>query len=216
MATNKVLGLIFANTNEKHLPELTAYRTTGSVPFGGKYRLIDFPLSNMSNSGINNVGIVAKSNFMSLMDHVGSGSAWDLARRRSGLSILPPYGEHSFATLVETIFNLHGYIEHGDEDYVLISPSDCVHNMDYSKLFRYAEKNRADITFVYTKRVVKEITDDFRCILDIDDDGKVTKIMASPIDDSVCCLDIGVMLMKKTVLMALIRQAMSERSEELV
>ena len=65
----------------------------------------------MSNSGINNVGIVAKSNFMSLMDHVGSGSAWDLARRRSGLSILPPYGEHSFATLVETIFNLHGYIE---------------------------------------------------------------------------------------------------------
>ena len=64
MANNRVLGLIFANTNEKNLPELTAYRTTGSVPFGGKYRLIDFPLSNMSNSGINNVGIVAKSNFI--------------------------------------------------------------------------------------------------------------------------------------------------------
>ena len=65
MASNRILGLIFANTNEKHLPELTAYRSTGSVPFGGKYRMIDFPLSNMSNSGINNVGIVAKSNFMS-------------------------------------------------------------------------------------------------------------------------------------------------------
>ncbi len=210
MASNRILGLIFANTNEKHLPELTAYRSTGSVPFGGKYRLIDFPLSNMSNSGINNIGIVAKSNFMSLMDHVGSGSAWDLARRRSGLSILPPYGEHSFATLVETIFNLHGYIEHGDEDYILISPSDCVHNMDYSKVLNFAEKNQADITFIYTKRVVGEITDDFRCILDIDDDGKVSKIMASPVDDSVCNLDIGVMLMKKTVLMALVRQAMSE------
>ena len=210
MATNKILGLIFANTNEKHLPELTAYRTTGSIPFGGKYRMIDFPLSNMSNSGINNVGIVAKSNFMSLMDHVGSGSAWDLARRRSGMSILPPYGEHSFKTLVETIFNLHGYIEHGDEDYVLIAPSDCVHNMDYSKIFRFAEKNRSDITFVYNKRVVKEITDDFRCILEVGDDGKVTKIMASPVDDSVCCLTLGVMLIKKTVLMALIRQAMSE------
>ena len=210
MASNRILGLIFANTNEKNLPELTAYRTTGSVPFGGKYRLIDFPLSNMSNSGINNVGIVAKSNFMSLMDHVGSGSAWDLARRRSGLSILPPYGEHSFATLVETIFNLHGYIEHGDEDYVLISPSDCVHNMDYSKVLRFAEKNHSDITFVYIKTAVKEITDDFRCILDIDDDGKVNKIMASPVDNNECCLDIGVMLMKKTVLMALVRQAMSE------
>ena len=100
MASNRILGLIFANTNEKHLPELTAYRSTGSVPFGGKYRMIDFPLSNMSNSGINNVGIVAKSNFMSLMDHVGSSSAWDLALTISGLSILPPYGEHSFSTLV--------------------------------------------------------------------------------------------------------------------
>ena len=210
MAANKILGLIFANSNEKHLPELTAYRTTGSIPFGGKYRMVDFPLSNMSNSGINNIGIVAKSNFMSLMDHVGSGSAWDLARRRSGLSILPPYGEHSFATLVETLFNLHGYIEHGDEDYVLIAPSDCVHNMDYRKLLSFAEKNRSDITFVYNKRVVKEITDDFRCILEVDDSGKVTKIMASPVDDSECNLDIGIMLIKKNVLMAMIRQAMSE------
>ena len=210
MASNKVLGLIFANTNEKNLPELTAYRTTGSVPFGGKYRLIDFPLSNMSNSGINNIGIVAKSNFMSLMDHVGSGSAWDLARRRSALSILPPYGEHSFATLVETIFNLHGYIEHGDEDYLLLSPSDCVYNMDFSKVLSFAEKSSADITFVYTKRIVKEITDDFRCILDITDDGRVTKIMASPVSDSVCNLTTGAILIKKAVLMGLVRQAMSE------
>jgi len=210
MASNKILGLIFANTNEKNLPELTAYRTTGSVPFGGKYRLIDFPLSNMSNSGINNIGIVTKSNFQSLMDHVGSGSAWDLARRRSGLSILPPYGEHSFSTIVETLFNLHGYIEHGDEEYVLLSPSDCVYNMDYSKVYSFAEKNSADITFIYTRRKVVEITDDFRCIIDTDDSGKVTKIMASPISDDECKLNIGVILIRKAVLMSLVRQAMSE------
>lgn len=209
MANNKVLGLIFANTNEKNLPDLTAYRTTGSVPFGGKYRLIDFPLSNMSNSGINNVGIVIKSNFQSLMDHVGSGSAWDLARRRSGLSILPPYGEHSFSSIVEIIYNLHGYIEHGDEEYVLISPSDCVHNMDYAKVVEFAEKNNADLTFIYTRRAVKEITDDFRCILDLDDNGKVNGIMASPVDENECCYTTGVMLFRKKTLMALIRQAMS-------
>ncbi|MBQ9514928.1 MAG: glucose-1-phosphate adenylyltransferase subunit GlgD [Ruminococcus sp.] len=210
MASNKILGLIFANTNEKNLPELTAYRTTGSVPFGGKYRLIDFPLSNMSNSGINNIGIVTKSNFQSLMDHVGSGSAWDLARRRSGLSILPPYGEHSFASIVETIFNLHGYIEHGDEEYVLISPSDCVYNMDYGKVLDVAEKNNADLTFIYNKRPVAEITDDFRCILDVDDNGKVNKIMASPVDSGEVKLNIGAMLIRKNVLMGLVRQAMSE------
>lgn len=210
MASNKILGLIFANTNEKNLPELTAYRTTGSIPFGGKYRMIDFPLSNMSNSGINNIGIVTKSNFQSLMDHVGSGSAWDLARRRSALNILPPYGEHNFSTIVETIFNLHGYIEHGDEEYVLISPSDCVYNMDFTKMFSFAEKNYSDITFVYVKRPVKSITDDFRCILDVDDAGKVSRIMASPVDDRVCNLNIGVILIRKNILMGLIRQAMSE------
>ena len=207
MGSNKILGLIFANTNEKNLPDLTAYRTTASVPFGGKYRLIDFPLSNMSNSGINNVGIVTKKNFQSLMDHVGSGSAWDLARRRSGLSILPPYGEHSFSTIVETLFNLHGYIEHGDEEYVLISPSDCVYNMDYSKVLEFTEKNNA---FVYVKKAVSVLTDDFRCILSMDYDGKVQKIMATPVTNDVCDLSIGTILIKKAVLMSLIRQAMSE------
>ena len=207
---NKILGLIFANTNEKNLPDLTAYRTTGSVPFGGKYRLVDFPLSNMSNAGVNNIGIVTNANFQSLMDHVGSGAAWDLARRRSALSILPPYGGHTFLNIIETIFNLHGYIEHGSEEFVLLSPSDCVHNMDYTKLYRFAEQNASDITFVYAKKKVNVITDDFRCILDVDADGKVTKIMATPVSDEVCNLNIGVILIRKTVLMGLIRQAMSE------
>ena len=207
---NKILGLIFANSNEKNLPDLTAYRTTGSVPFGGKYRLVDFPLSNMSNSGINNIGIVIKANFQSLMDHVGSGAAWDLARRRSGLSILPPYGGHTFNNLVETIFNLHGYIEHGDEEYVLLSPSDCVYNMDYSKVLEFAEEKNSDITFIYIKHTIKQITDDFRCILDVADGGKVDKIMATPVSFEVSNLSVGAMLFKKSVLMGLVRQAMSE------
>ena len=210
MVNNKILGLIFANTNEKNLPELTAYRTTGSVPFGGKYRLIDFPLSNMSNSGINNIGVVTKSNFQSLMDHVGSGAAWDLARRRSALNILPPYSGHSFSNLVETLFNLHGYIEHDDEEYVMISPCDCVYNMDFAKVYRFAEKNDADITFVYVKKAVASITNDYRCLLDIDDDGKVTKIMASPVSGEESNFNFGVILIKSTVLMGLIRQAVSE------
>ena len=91
MRSNNVLGFIFAATLDDKIPELASSRTTASVPIGGKYRIIDFDLSNMSNSGISNVGIVAKSNFQSLMDHVGSGSAYDLSKRRSNLSILPPY-----------------------------------------------------------------------------------------------------------------------------
>ena len=86
MRSNEVLGFIFAGTLDDKIPELAASRTTASVPIGGKYRLIDFVLSNMSNSGVNNVGIVAKSNFLSLTDHVGSGSAYDLSKRRSTTS----------------------------------------------------------------------------------------------------------------------------------
>ena len=87
-----VLGLIFANMHEQTLPELTKARAMASVPFGGKYRLIDFPLSGMVNSGITQVGIITKQNYYSLMNHLGMGSEWDLARKTGGLHILPPYG----------------------------------------------------------------------------------------------------------------------------
>ena len=135
MRSNDVLGFIFAGTLDEKIPELAASRTTASIPIGGKYRVIDFVLSNMSNSGINNVGIVAKSNFLSLTDHVGSGSAYDLSKRRSNLTLLTPYGGKSFSSYVETIYNMHGYLENCREEYVMISPGNVITNFDYTDLF---------------------------------------------------------------------------------
>ena len=80
MRGNNVVGVLFSNVHDDKIRELTERRTIASVPFGGRYRLIDFPLSNMVNSGISKVGVVTKSNFQSLMDHLGSGKAWDLSR----------------------------------------------------------------------------------------------------------------------------------------
>ena len=91
MRGNNVIGLIFTNLHGELISELTDKRTMGSVPFGGKYRLIDFPLSNMVNSGINKVGVITKNNYQSLMDHLGTGKAWDLSRKRDGLFMLPPF-----------------------------------------------------------------------------------------------------------------------------
>lgn len=85
-----VMGLIFSNMHDDTIREMTEKRTMGSVPFCGRYRLIDFVLSSMVNSGIQSVGVITKSNYQSLMDHLGSGRAWDLARKRNGLYILPP------------------------------------------------------------------------------------------------------------------------------
>lgn len=82
---NNILGILFANVHEEKIRELTEKRTMGSVPFGGRYRLIDFPLSNLVNSGINKVGVVTKGNYQSLMDHLGSGKAWDLVPQKRGL-----------------------------------------------------------------------------------------------------------------------------------
>ena len=86
----KTLGIIFGNLHDKDVGELTAVRSLGSVPFGGRFRLIDFVLSNMVNSGITKVGIITKNNYQSLMDHVGNGKHWDLSRKNGGLIMLPP------------------------------------------------------------------------------------------------------------------------------
>lgn len=84
-----VLGLIFASMHDSYVSELTKQRTMGSIPFGGRYRLIDFPLSNMVNSSVSEVGVITKSNYGSLLDHLGSGRDWDLSVRRADFTCFP-------------------------------------------------------------------------------------------------------------------------------
>ena len=83
------VGIIFSNVHDKNIPELTQMRTMASVPYGCRYRFIDFALSNMVNSGIQKVGVITQSNYQSLMDHIGNGKDWDLASRSGGIKILP-------------------------------------------------------------------------------------------------------------------------------
>ena len=88
-------GIIFSNIHDNNIPELTRNRTMASVPFGCRYRLIDFTLSNMVNSNISNISVITHYNYQSLMDHIGSGKDWDLARRSGGITIFPPFGRVS-------------------------------------------------------------------------------------------------------------------------
>ncbi len=208
MRSNNVLGVIFSNSCAQTLTELTAHRTTASVPIGGKYRMIDFVLSNMSNSNINNVGIIAKSGFMSLMDHIGSGSAWDLSKKRSGITILPPYAGVSFANKIETLYQLRGYLGDAKEDYVLVSESNVIMNIDYSELFYLHDVNKADITMLYKRMPVPEklsaTTVKFGKL------GKVEKVLIEPEVKGDADLFIGSFLIKKELFLSLITKAMSE------
>ena len=215
MRCNNVLGLIFAGTLDEKMPDLTSSRTMASVPIGGKYRIIDFVLSNMSNSGINNVGVVATKNYLSLADHLGSGSAYDLSKRRSQLTLLTPYNGSSFSSYPETIYNMHGYIENSREEYVLLSPGNIISNFDCTDLFDFHTKENADITVIYNKMVVPSGYDRPMTI-SVDDNGRVNRLFLNPQKtDTVENVVFGAILLKKDLLMQEINQALAVNQKDI-
>ena len=135
MAASAV-GVIFSNLHEENVPELVRRRTIASVPFGGRYRLIDFPLSNMVNAGITTVGIMTNNNYRSLIDHLGSGKDWDLARKDGGIILLPPFSDESenlYKTRLEALKAVTGFLARRQENYVVLSDCDGVAHLDLSK-----------------------------------------------------------------------------------
>lgn len=151
MSESKVLGIIFSNMHDDRMGDLTMVRTTGSVPYGGRYRLVDFALSNMVNAGIRDVGMITKSNYHSLMDHVGSGREWDLARKIGGLTILPPFaraGAGMYRGNLDAISNIHAFLASSKAKYVLICDCDIVANIDYAAMLEAHEESGAGISIL--------------------------------------------------------------------
>lgn len=151
MNERNVVGIIVCNMHDELLSEITASRTLGSVPFGGRYRLIDFALSNMANSGIKDVGVVPSRNYQSLLDHVGSGQEWDMARKNGGLSVLPPYGRQSgvYRGRMEALAGIQEYIKKSPAETVVLSDSDVVANIDLAPVLKQHRDTGADITLIY-------------------------------------------------------------------
>ncbi len=172
----KAVGVIFSNIHDKEIKELTINRTLASVPFGGRFRLIDFVLSNMVNSHITKVGIITKENYQSLMDHVGSGKHWDLSRKNGGLIILPPYGVSGttlYRSRFEAICNIEQFLRKSEEDYVVMSDCDNVCNMDFVPIIKSHIARDAAITVVYRRKLIENKK--MRTLFELDDDGRVTK-----------------------------------------
>ena len=118
------IGIIFPNSYDNLVPELAGDRLMASIPFAGRYRIIDFLLSSLANCGISNISIVVRENYHSLMDHLGSGRAWDLLRKNGGLSIFPPYAEKNmkvYSGRVEALESILPYLKCKKEKYVIIS-----------------------------------------------------------------------------------------------
>lgn len=209
MRGNNVLGIVFSNMKDQSIRELTEMRTMGSVPFCGRYRLIDFPLSNMTHSGINRVGVVTKSNYRSLMDHVGSGKAWDLSRKHTGLVFLPPYGSGNaiYQNRIGALSGIREYLEHNHEEFVFLTDCDVVVNMDYQKVVAAHIKKGADITVVCKRDLLPNCLEG-STVLNMDSEGRVHEILLHSHDAQVQSFDLGMYVMRREFLLQLINDAM--------
>ena len=150
---DRVIGLIAANFATEEMGELTDERTIASLPFGGRYRLIDFPLSNMVNSGISTVGVITPYKYRSIIDHIGAGKAWGLDRKNGGLFVLPGsvFGISTSGSrfLLRDVRRNLVFLMRSPAPYVLVTAANVLCNMDYSELLRQHLNTGADITLLY-------------------------------------------------------------------
>lgn len=207
-----VLGLVFANMHDTTLGDMTKNRTMGSVMFGGRYRLIDFPLSNMVNSGISEVGVITKSNYQSLLDHLGSAREWDLARKKGGLYILPPFGNVEstlYRGRIEALYGTMSFIKHSRAKYVVLSDCDVVTNIDYKPIVAAHIESGADITAVahtgvYSSEDIKTST-----VFNVDADKNVTSVLINPDISGTCTTSLNVFVMSMDFLIETVNDAMA-------
>ena len=208
------LGIIFSNIHDFNVPELTSGRTMAAIPFGGRYRLIDFPLSCMVNSGITHVGCVTKRNYRSLMDHIGSGKEWDLARLNGGFVLLPPFGEVEsdllYNTRLEALKTILGFIKRSNEEYFIMSDSNSVYNVDFKDVMDFHEKTGAEITMLYVKKPSSHIGGKDNLILKIDENSRVTGMYMDPRMQGLMNLYGDIMVMKRSLLVSLGNDAISQ------
>ncbi len=177
----KTVGLISANYNSTAFGDMLKDRSLASLPYGGRYRLIDFALSNMANSGITTVGVIAPYNSGSLVDHIGVGRPWSLDRKNGGLFIMPgsAYGLQSAGSrfLLRDIIKCKVFFERDDADYVIMAGSTDVWNIDFTPLIEQHEKSDKPITMVYKK--VPRGEDYSGYFLDIAEGGSVKAVNES-------------------------------------
>lgn len=208
-------GIIFAYRSDPMLRELTHHRNTCSVPFGGRYRIIDFALSNMVNAGVNDVGLIVQSSYQSLLDHVGSGKDWDLSRKRGGLRILPPFSyadrhgvEGSYRGRMDALAGVWDYLENIRQDYVVLAGGDLVANLPLADVFQQHLASGADITAVCTKQFSGVSTS---CTyLTVGGGNRVNDVAVNP-NAPVGYESLEVYILSKTLLLSLVEHCQSHK-----
>lgn len=212
---NNLHGIIFAYGETPELRELTQPRNSCSIPFGGRFRLIDFALSSLVNAGVTDVGIIVHSSYQSLLDHVGAGKDWDLARKRGGLRILPPFSYamknnvHSrYRGRMEALAGVYSYLQDIRQDYVMLADGDMVANLPVEDAFEQHLRSGADITCFSVPSTITSSTN--TNYLQTDKEGWVTDILVRPhnVPDN-CVVSLGAYIMSKDLLIRLVNHCVA-------
>ena len=209
---DNAFGLIVSGERTTRLKDLTLSRSTAAVPFGGRYRIIDFILSDMVNAGLTSVGLITEKNYHSLMDHLGSGKEWDLHRKRDGLFILPPFMTKDnagvFRGAVDAIRSVIGYVRRTAEDYVILSWPRVVMNVDLVPMMEQHIATGADVTILYAEDGAlqpEEQSQDLRLIMD--EKGRVTDMELDAYRPRSVNRSCDVMILRKELLEYLVEEA---------
>lgn len=199
------LGIIFPNSYDSFVPELASDRSMASIPFGSRYRMVDFVLSNMVNCGMDNVSLIVRKNYHSLMDHLGNGRAWDLARKNRGLNIVPPFAHKTVSVYngrVEALVSIIEFLKSQKEKYVILSDANIAMNFDFGALIDAHIESGADVTLAYTREEVPEVLreayaceENFYYTLMFDDNGRVKELRTNSPDagEQNFCMNICIM-----------------------
>ncbi|MBE8951726.1 MAG: glucose-1-phosphate adenylyltransferase [Quinella sp. 1Q7] len=203
MRKTECLAMILAGGQGSRLKALTKTVAKPAVPFGGKYRIIDFPLSNCANSGIEKVGVLTQYKPLELHNYLGSGSSWDLDRTGGGVFILPPYarekGADWYRGTADAIYQNLNFIDLADPDYVLILSGDHIYTMDYSWMLQAHKMNNADIT-IGVFEVPWEEAPRFGIMVTDKETGRITEFQEKPKEPKSNLASMGIYIFSKPFL----------------
>ena len=212
------LGIIFPNSYDNQLPALCSERLMASVPFASRYRMIDFILSSMVNCGIENISVIVRKNYRSLMRHLGSARSWDLARKNGGLNLVPPFAEKTVKVYngrVEALASIIDFLKVQKEKYVFISDSNIVTNFNYNAMLDAHKASGADVTIAYREEEIPEafmnlqatVSTDLYYTLRLTENGRVEHIHTNPKSQGIQNLTMNLYLIERELLIEKIQHA---------
>ena len=206
---NDLHGIIFAYHSLRDLGDLTNHRNTCSVPYGSRYRLIDFMLSNMVNAGVCDIGLIVHENYQSLLDHVGSGKDWDLSRKHGGLRILPPFStsertQGEYRGNMDALVGVSSYLRNIRQEYVVLAWGDLAVNFSLKDAFAQHLETQSDITIVCTQN--RWGAPGACQYLRTDDSGRVSDIIINPSQAPDGLESLEICIVSKALLLSLVEE----------